>query len=154
MDLGATDPVHYFISEWPNNDSTTTSEMIGEANRDSYIEYFYEDVGGGEDVLFVNAFTAVRGMHIVHADFTGLHSYPDLQPHSRDISDYGAMTPDAKFMLGTREINQVTATTQYNFNCPVPDFTGANGTRARRNPVDTKQPGERHGALGLRTFLG
>ena len=79
-------------------------------------EYFYEDVGGGEDVLFVNAFTAVRGMHIVHADFTGLHSYPDLQPHSRDISDYGAMTPDAKFMLGTREVNQVTATTQYNFN--------------------------------------
>ncbi len=104
--LGATDPVHGFIDEWPNNDSTTTSDIVGEANRDSYIEFSFQDVGGGEIVKFVNAYTAIRPMHIVHADFTGLHSYPDLQPHSRDNSDYGMMSVASKYMIGDNEINQ------------------------------------------------
>lgn len=102
--LGATDPVHGFIDEWPNVDGAT-SDIVGEANRDSWIEYSFQDVGGSEDVKFVNAFTAIRPMHIVHADFTGLHSYPDLQPHSRDNSDYGMMSVAAKYMLGDNEVN-------------------------------------------------
>jgi len=105
--LGATDPVHGFIDEWPNNDSTSTSDMIGDVNRSSYIEYTYADVGGGEDVLFINAFTAVRPMHIMTVDFTGLHTYPDLIPHSRDQSDTGAMISTSKFLLGSREVNQL-----------------------------------------------
>lgn len=103
--LGATDPVHGFIDEWPNVDDST-SDIIGEANRDSWIEFTFQDVDGGEDVKFVNAFTAIRPMHITHADFTGLHSYPDLQPHSRDNSDYGMMSAASKYMLGDNEVNR------------------------------------------------
>lgn len=104
--LGPTDPVHGFIDEWPNNDSTTTSDMVGDANRDSYIEYSYEDVDSGDDVLFVNAFTVVRPMHIMRFSFSGLQTFTDLQPHSRDQSDGGAMVSHSRFVLGDNEIIQ------------------------------------------------
>lgn len=109
--LGATDPVHGFIDEWPNNDNASTpplSDIVGQVNRNGWVEFTYADVDGDEDVMFVNAFSAVRPMHIMTVDFTGLHTYPDLSPHSRDQSDTGAMPSNSKYLIGTREVNQVT----------------------------------------------
>lgn len=86
IQLNPTDPVHTFIDDWP---PVIGADFVGMTSWGPgvYIEYSYQDVDSGAEVLFVNSLMAARGFHHNYYGFPpnpfGGY-YTDFQPTVSD----------------------------------------------------------------------
>lgn len=95
--LGATEDVSPYIDEWPETPFDSGDSMIGQANRDGYIEFKHSDVSG--DFLLVKAMMSVRSMHIMNGGLLLLHTFSELEPNNPDQTPTGSMPSQAVYQL-------------------------------------------------------